>query len=259
MAIHKAKKLSRLAAHSSSKRRDLLTCGILLVSLAAMVVVGLAVPLESDQFADADGDIQANGDFSAPYYYGTWNIAHPAKHHEIEGYASVDSVLPGSTEGLDVSCINPAKFKTDIFRMGYYGGAGALLTSQIGYTSCSKQNAPTFNPTNGLYDTQWTQTQHLIIPKTWQPGYYLARLTSTSGYQSYIPFLVRSPKVTSKYLFVDAIATSEAYNDWGGNSLYVGYTPAARVTRGFKVSLNRPDNLNYGAGEFLDWEYPMVR
>lgn len=248
-----------LVASKVSKFLVLAGMLFLIVSLGLILVSANSWQSQTTPTPQPEGDLEADGDVSAQHIWGPWNIRNPARHHEIEGYASLDSVVPGSSIGLDVSCIRPAKFKTDIFRMGYYGGQGALLVKQLGYRSCSHQGEIKTNRNTGLVDTNWNQTQHLIVSKTWQPGYYLARLTSNSGYQTYVPFVVRSPKVENKYLFVDSIATSAAYNNWGGNSLYVGYTPAARVHRGLEVSLNRPYTSNDGAGDFLNWEYPMIR
>lgn len=230
------------------------------IALIILMAVGPMLPSSSGEtYPDVDGDIEADGDFSAPSFSGPWTLIDHNDSNKITGYASLSNVMPGNTLGLDISCTAPSMFKTDIFRMGYYGGQGALQTDHISYRHCYPQSGPIVNPTTGLIDTRWSQTIHLLVPENWQPGYYLARLTSLAGYQSYIPFLVSSPKVTSKYLFVDAINTSEAYNSWDGNSLYVGKAAAGRIDRAFKVSLNRPYSSNNGAGDFLDWEYPMAK
>ena len=51
--------------------------------------------------------------------------------------------------------------------------------------------------------------------------------------------------------------TWQAYNDYGGNSLYEG-SPAGRA---YKVSYNRPFDTNAETPEDFVWnaEYPMVR
>ena len=230
-----------------------LLCALIIIWL----VVAFVLPLHYIQ--DEKGDLLLNGDSSANTIpSGPWKIIKPATKHQVEGYTSSDSVTPGSTIGLNVSCSVPSYFTTDIFRMGYYKSAGATLVQHLGKRSCSKQPF-VFNPTVGMIDTFWKQSQHVVTGRQWQPGFYLARLTNGAGYQSYVPFVVKSPKPTSRILFVDAVATSEAYNDWGGDSLYTGHTPAASVDRGLVVSLNRPYSTNYGAGDFLTWEYPMIR
>ena len=59
-------------------------------------------------------------------------------------------------------------------------------------------------------------------------------------------------------LFQTSDTTWQAYNTWGGNSLYVG-SPAGRA---YKVSYNRPFITRAGETSY-DWlfsaEYPMIR
>ena len=66
------------------------------------------------------------------------------------------------------------------------------------------------------------------------------------------------------------MATDEAYNAWGGKSLYENGSYGSGVTaltragepssiRGVKVSFNRPFVEGFGAGNFLRWEYQLVR
>src|SRR5262249_27281651 len=77
-------------------------------------------------------------------------------------------------------------------------------------------------------------------------------------------FIVRNDASTSSVLFKTADATWEAYNDWGGNSLYVGTAPTSDG-RAYKVSYNRPfnDRATFGGLGTFNWvlhaEYPMIR
>ena len=70
-------------------------------------------------------------------------------------------------------------------------------------------------------------------------------------------FVVRDDDGRSDLLFQTSDTTWQAYNDYGGNSLYAG-SPAGRA---YKVSYNRPFTTRGNAPE--DWvfnaEYPMVR
>src|SRR3954464_14893955 len=53
-----------------------------------------------------------------------WEISRPALHREIEGYASRTSVDGGEPIDLFVST-RALRYTIDLFRMGWYGGAGA--------------------------------------------------------------------------------------------------------------------------------------
>src|SRR5258706_1685726 len=68
-----------------------------------------------------------------------WLLTKPAidlalKHRcpWIEGYFSRTSVRAGETITLHVSANPDSKFSVDLYRMGYYGGAGARLVASLG-------------------------------------------------------------------------------------------------------------------------------
>src|SRR5438105_15702240 len=166
--------------------------------------------------------------------------------------------------------------------MGWYGGAGARQVMGAVMRAGVKQTIPTPDPVMGLVECHWTNPYTLTIPNNtsdptdWMSGIYLAKLTAgTSGKQSYIIFVVRDDARTSDLLFQSSVTTYQAYNSWGGRSLYY----SDNGVRPCKVSFNRPYTLGpqptsaagVGAGEFLTnlqpdyeteaggWEYNMVR
>src|SRR5919108_408369 len=96
----------------------------------------------------------------------------------------------------------------------------------------------------GLVECRWANGYTLTIPNNpldatdWASGVYLAKLTAgTSGKQSYIIFVVRDDARRSDYLFQSSVTTFQAYNNWGGKSLYSYNSPSGRAQ---KVSFNRP-------------------
>ena len=79
-----------------------------------------------------------------------------------------------------------------------------------------------------------------------------------NGGQSHIPFVVRDDSSHSDVIYQTSDTTWQAYNDWGGNSLYTG-SPAGRA---YKVSYNRPFStriVDNGQDWVFNAEYPMVR
>jgi hypothetical protein len=86
---------------------------------------------------------------------------------------------------------------------------------------------------------------------------------SSPAKESYIVFVVRDDARNSPILFQSSVATYQAYNEWGGSSLYTN-TSAGDKT-GVKVSFNRPYWRNFGAGDFISlngapgYEMQMVR
>ena len=59
-----------------------------------------------------------------------WTITNPARNGEIQGYASATSINRGDNISLFVSTTDPT-FNIDVFRMGWYGGAGARRVTSI--------------------------------------------------------------------------------------------------------------------------------
>jgi hypothetical protein len=211
-----------------------------------------------------------------------WQLTNPATKREIEGYASLTSVNRGDTIKLFVNTKEP-NYTIEIFRMGWYGGAGgrqmAAAIEKVGV----KQPPPIIDKVTGLIECNWKDPYTLEIPYNpqdptqWASGFYLAKLTaSKSGKQSYIIFVVRDDSRPSDLVFQSSITTYQAYNNWGEMSLYRWNS---RGKQAYKVSFNRPYAASpnpaaaygVGAGEFLTnvqppnktsnagWEYNMVR
>ncbi len=187
----------------------------------------------------------------------------------IEGYCSRQSVSAGEPIDIMVST-NPAqRFSIEIFRMGYYGGAGARLMTTLGPFQGQTQPDPDVGPRR-LRECRWEPTTRLVIPADWPSGVYLGRLTldtdvaNQAEWQSYIVFIVRDNR-PADILFQCSDNTWQAYNRWPDNySLYTD--PLGSLTPNCDVSFDRPYGkyaqiyehpLSVGSGEFLLWEYPL--
>jgi regulation of enolase protein 1 (concanavalin A-like superfamily) len=184
----------------------------------------------------------------------------------IEGYASLTSVNRGGQIALYVNTAE-TRYTIDIFRMGFYGGTGGrrMLTT-ISRTGVRQPACP-LDSTTGLIECNWIDPYILNIPGTadptdWMSGIYLAKLTAgTSGKQQYIVFTVRDDARASDLIMVQPVNTYQAYNVWGGKSLYG--TIASRsdtANAAHKVSFDRPYYGDYsdGAADFFDREYGMI-
>jgi hypothetical protein len=189
-----------------------------------------------------------------------WELTQPANSGQIMGYAWQTSALAGETLSFSVST-SAQSFDADIYRMGWYQGAGArLVLSKIALRG-HVYPVPAPNSITGIVACHWPAALHVTIPKTWVSGIYLLELTAFTGYQAYVSFVVRDTR-PSKFVFVHAVNTDEAYNTWGGKSLYKDVNVPSKdayARRAVEVSFDRPFTENFGAGDFLYWEYPMVR
>jgi hypothetical protein len=94
----------------------------------------------------------------------------------------------------------------------------------------------------------------------WPPGDYLLRLDASTGPQQFVPLTVATPDNTGRVVVVNAVTTWQAYNRWGGYSLYTA--PSGRMAdRARAVSFDRPYQAEamQGAGDFLIFERPLVQ
>jgi hypothetical protein len=193
-----------------------------------------------------------------------WLITSPADHREIEGYASAPSVNRGGSLELFVSTAEPG-YLLEVFRLGWYQGLGGRrLLSE--WKSGTLQPPPTLDPATGLIECRWARSHVLRIPShfdplAWPSGVYVVKLTGgTSGRQSYIPFTVRAGARSSEYLFQSSVTTWQAYNNWGGKSLYDFNSAGGHAV---KVSFERPYAEGHGSGhlvwEWGGWELNMLR
>jgi N,N-dimethylformamidase beta subunit-like protein/uncharacterized protein DUF4082/cadherin-like protein/Big-like domain-containing protein/purple acid phosphatase-like protein len=197
------------------------------------------------------------------------NTGNPASEWDVEGagdpaiqgFATDISVDQGQTVHFKVNTV-AQDYRLDIYRLGYYGGAGARKVATVDGPSVPQlQPGCLTNATTGLVDCgNWAVSASWPVPADAVSGIYLAKLVredpGTNG-ASHIAFVVRDDDGNSDLLFQTADTTWQAYNNYGGNSLYSG-SPAGRA---YAVSYNRPFLTRGYAPE--DWifnaEYPMVR
>jgi hypothetical protein len=100
-----------------------------------------------------------------------------------------------------------------------------------------------------------------VIPSALVSGVYIVKLLASTGAQSDCLFVVRSPR-PPRLLVQIPTATYEAYNAWGGDSLYPGggrLVGVTGTTQGVEVSYDRPYDSQTGAGQFFIREVAMVR
>jgi len=193
-----------------------------------------------------------------------WNdFAAVSDQLALSGYGSKISVSHGDSIDFFITT-KDATVSIDIFRTGYYGGVGARRIVQLGSFPGRAQAIPAPDPVTGMIAaTSWTKTTTVTIPSGWVTGVYLAKLTGSSGHQSFIYFVVRNDGGFEKYVFQTSVTTYQAYNLYGGVSLYSNSTnksvyPYAAAT---KVSFDRPFNPqdSNGAGQFFFYDYPWLR
>ncbi|WP_341486477.1 DUF4082 domain-containing protein [Pararhizobium sp. A13] len=159
----------------------------------------------------------------------------------IQGFATEISTNVGQTVNFKIAT-NSRNYRIDIYRLGYYGGDGARKVATINRSLATAQNQP--NPivdaSLGLIDCgNWSVSASWTIPQDAVSGVYFAKLVRQDGTagESIIPFIVREDGSTSDIVFQTSDTTWQAYNAWGGASLYSAQTASGRASA---VSYNRP-------------------
>jgi hypothetical protein len=203
-----------------------------------------------------------------------WMLVKPAidrslKHRRpwIEGYFSRSSVRAGETITLHVSTNPVSKFTVDLYRMGYYGGAGARLVGSLGTFEGKTQEDPLVDP-NRLRVCKWEPCTKITVPSDWPSGIYLAKLTAErEGVQSYAVFVLRDNR-RADFMFQASDTTWQAYNRWPSQySLYDNGANQWYWGTGIDISFDRPygkycqildQPLSTGSGEWLLWEFPLA-
>ncbi|WP_327271158.1 hypothetical protein OG609_02105 [Streptomyces sp. NBC_01224] len=214
-------------------------------SAAGGTDTGAAPPDASRRTEEADRDRAADSD---------WRIRSVGPPGAIEGYADKVSVVPGEEFGMYVSTTAPA-FRVSAYRVGWYDGAQARLIWRSHRISGSVQAHPRLLQVTRTVRADWRRTLR-VRTSGWPEGAYLLRLDSDNGHQRYVPLIVRSASAAGRIVLMHAVATWQAYNTWGGYSLYQGEN-GAYSTRSLAVSFDRPYDGN-GAEKFMVYERAAV-
>ena len=151
-----------------------------------------------------------------------WEIS-GAGDSTIQGFATDISVNVGQTISFKVNT-TATSYQLAIYRMGYYGGDGARLITTIQPSAQLPQAQPaclTDSTTNLLDCGNWSVSASWVVPTAAVSGIYFANvIRHDTGGTSQIFFIVRNDSSHSDILFQTSDETWQAYNPYGGHSLY---------------------------------------
>jgi len=170
---------------------------------------------------------------------------------KVEGFFTATSINIGSSVTLKTSTRAPA-WQVTAYRMGWYGGTGGRLIWKSEPLPGVNQPKVEQVGTPKAWFAPWSTSLVIQTDETWPPGQYLFKLESVDNGASYVPLVIRDDKSTSDLLMQSAVTTWQAYNGWGGASIYTGVTGRADA-----VSFDRPYTGN-GSGEFLGREREFI-
>lgn len=201
------------------------------------------------------------------HHVGTraWRLPGPSadvgglRHGDLSAYVAEETIRPGQTERIYASAPGSTSAHISVFRIGWYGGLGGREVLASEPLPLIPQPACTHRFATGLTECDWHPTLSFVIPPALPTGIYVARLVARSG-QSDCLFVVLASR-RQPLLAQLPTSTYEAYNAWGGDSLYPGGSDRVGITgttQGIEVSYDRPYDSVTGAGQFFARDVAMV-
>jgi len=188
-----------------------------------------------------------------------WRLQH-RRGPDIAGYADTTAATVGDQVNLRVD--TPAKhFHVEAYRLGFYGGTRARLVWRSGEIAGHKQPTCPRAPGINRVECTWRTTTTIPITAQWPPGAYLLKLVADPGQQKYVPLTVWDPSSHAAYVIDSSVFTWQAWNTYGGYSMYGGGPPGVDPTyedRARVMSYDRPYANGDGAGELIGNELPLI-
>jgi len=188
---------------------------------------------------------------AAPGADATKQSTPPSEGQNVWGYANKHSVREGETFNVMLSTgpgLPGTKGKIEFFRVGPSPEQAPVWTEEVSVDS-QEMLATSATVGAGWYPAT------TIDPSGWQSGVYLADFVDArTGRRdaAVLQMIVRGGAKTRDVLVKLGTNTYQAYNDWGGHSLYEQDDDP--VTRGAMVSFDRP-----GKAAFLEYDLFLVR
>ena len=174
-----------------------------------------------------------------------WRLDNPTG--QIAAYADRTSALPGDQVIVHAGAASATSASWELWRVGYYGGAGGRQIATGGPENIFAWTPAVLDTTTGAVSAKWPIAFSVPVPASAVTGVYLVKLTSQLG-DTYSTFVVRDPTGGASILYPVSTNTWQAYNPWGGTSLYQNHRSDWTPWHAYAVSFDRPYQNN-GAGE----------
>ena len=219
-----------------------------LLAYGAAGIAGAAVTVR--------GPLANHGRPSAGEVSARWALRAPSPLPAV--FARATSIARGEPLQLAVAC--DRDYSIDVWRAGWYGRSGALRCVAAARGS-SRDPARNLAPGRVRADARtgevrcdWATTDELHTGD-WPTGLYLVNVRADDGRDTQTAVTVRDDAGAHDVLYVASTATWQAYNGWGGRSLYDfnshGAATLAATPRAVAVSFDRPYDNPVSPG--LNW------
>ena len=183
-----------------------------------------------------------------------WRITRPSTDHQVEAYTTHASGLPGTRVGLKVSTTEGG-YEAAAYRIGaYLGGTGAFRWESGFRARSGPGRGPARaggHPHRGGAMDAGPDRGHVLVA----PGVLRLHAPHPTGWETQVPYVVTSPSARGTVALVSPVTTWQAYNAWGGYSLYEG---PSGDREGWAVSFDRPYNGATGANDYRTAAIPII-
>lgn len=172
----------------------------------------------------------------------------------VEAYTGKASITSGEQLPLHVST-SADQFNIEVYRIGHYDGQGGALIAKAGPFTGRSQNKAMESDGSRMTAARW-QSSAVLDTSDWTEGLHLIHVI-VGKKRTEAPVLVRSDSTDGKVALIAAPMTWQAYNTWGGRSLYRSEN-GSFAERSFAVSLDRP-MAPTGRTVFYAFEVPIFQ
>ncbi|HEX7298614.1 MAG TPA: PKD domain-containing protein [Solirubrobacteraceae bacterium] len=225
---------------------------IAVVAILGASLLGVTPALAQQDLCPSDNPVIQENNCSGAGSAG-WQITN--FNDNVAGFATKTSFNMGENVPLKIgraSISAPGSVNIDVYRLGYYDNNGGRLMTAASHASVAVNNTfaqcgATDTVTGRKSCAGWAVTYTIPGAALGASGEYIAKITDpVGGGQNAIFFTLRDDAAAPKadVLFAVPTATYEAYNDWGGKSLYFdsqgGPDTISGSNRAVKVSFDRP-------------------
>ena len=172
-------------------------------------------------------------------------------------YTDTESVEAGGSVSVKVSTDVALSVTAEVFRIGHYQGTGARRVWSAQAIQVAPQGTCPRDARTARVECGWQDAFSFVVGADWVSGYYLVKVTRPDGIKRFHPFVVRDHRA-AEVLFQPGFNTYQAYNRWGGESLYDDGSHTLPGGRAYEVSYNRPYDDEEGTGQFFSYEYAFI-
>ena len=182
-----------------------------------------------------------------------WRQRRPAAGR-IAAYTTRISAPPGVPVGLRVSTTE-RRYRVSAYRIGSYAGGTGLLVWRSTVLPGREQPPAVLRPVETRTVVAPWRTSVRLDTRDWDPGFYVLRLRTETGWETLVPQIVSSPSAKGTVALGAPVTTWQAYTQWGGYSRYAG---PDGDRRSWAVSFDRPFNGATGANDYRTAAIPVI-